>query len=256
MLSFLGSETDEERLIKASQTLYDYVYLYVSSTNTIFRILNQHLGTHFPIISVTESLSLKENLQLLVSSLKEMQTVVETEAKDVKHHIGQQLYAKIAGPITSLQEKIAVVKDLYENYKGVLGGICGPFIAVLLKHGNLSDSIESAIHQLVTSPALSLQVADLINHNDLTKILPTTDNGSIPSRSTAQQTGPLNPSTSFSLPGFIQAILQGQTTKNSLKIAADYLEEAVRVLKPSCELFQCIVKLVEVCISLVPEKVQ
>ncbi|KFV82694.1 hypothetical protein N308_05182, partial [Struthio camelus australis] len=98
MLSRLGFESDKERLLRASQDLYDLVYIYVSSTNTIFRLLNEHLGTNFPIISVKENFSIKENLQLLVDALKEMQAIVETKDKDVQEKISHSLYAKIAGP--------------------------------------------------------------------------------------------------------------------------------------------------------------
>uniref|UniRef100_A0A8C4VL01 Uncharacterized protein n=1 Tax=Gopherus evgoodei TaxID=1825980 RepID=A0A8C4VL01_9SAUR len=205
MLSIFGAERDKQRVLAASQTLYDFVYIYVSSTNTIFRILNQHLGTSFPVITVKENLSIKENLQLLISTLKEMQAVVEMKDKDVQQSISHHLYAKIAGPITSLQEKITVVKDLYENYKGVLGSIIGPIAAVLLKHSNLPETVESAIHHLLTSPALSLQVADLLmGHNEIAKIFPTvTENSSSGSR--IQEARPRSSSIAFSFSNFLQA---------------------------------------------------
>ncbi|CAM4465354.1 unnamed protein product [Lepidochelys olivacea] len=256
MLSIFGAERDKQRVLAASQTLYDFIYIYVSSTNTIFRILNQHLGTSFPIITVRENLSIKENLQLLISSLKEMQAVVEMKDKDVQQSISHRLYAKMVGPITSLQEKITVVKDLYENYKGILGSIGGPVAAVLLKHSNLPETVESAVHHLMTSPALSLQVADLLmSHNEIVKILPTVTENS-PSGSRIQESRHRGPSTAFSFSNFLQAVLWGKASTNTLKIAADYLEEAVRVLRPSCESFQCIVKLAEVYISLITDKLQ
>lgn len=256
MLSIFGTERDKQRVLAASQTLYDFIYIYVSSTNTIFRILNQNLGTSLPIITVRENLSIKENLQLLISTLKEMQAVVEMKDKDVQQSISHHLYTKIAGPITSLQEKITVVKDLYENYKGILGSIGGPVAAVLLKHGNLPETVESAIHHLVTSPALSLRVADLlVSHDEIAKILPTFTENS-PSGSKTQEARPRSPSTAFSFSNFLQTVLWGQTSTSPMKIAADYLEEAVRVLRPSCESFQCIVKLAEAYISLITDKLQ
>ncbi|KFZ52974.1 Single-pass membrane and coiled-coil domain-containing protein 3, partial [Podiceps cristatus] len=98
MLARLGFKSDKERLVRACQNLYDLVYIYVSSTNTIFRLLNAHLGTKLPIMSVKENFSIKENLQLLVSALKEMQATMQTEDKDVQESISHSLYAKISGP--------------------------------------------------------------------------------------------------------------------------------------------------------------
>ncbi|KGL76058.1 hypothetical protein N309_01412, partial [Tinamus guttatus] len=94
MLARLGFESDRQRLLRASQDLHDLVYMYISSANTIFQILNEHLGTNLPIISVKENFSIKENLQLLVNYLKEMQVIVETKDKDVQEKISNSLYAK------------------------------------------------------------------------------------------------------------------------------------------------------------------
>ena len=162
MLARLGLSSDKERLLKACQNLYELVYIYVSATNTIFRILNHHLGTNFPIMTVKENFSIKENLQLLVNALKEMQATMETKDKDVQESMKQRLYAKITGPIISLQEKMAAVKDIYENYKGIIGSILGALVAVLLRHDNFPGTVESAMEQLLSSPALSLHVSELL----------------------------------------------------------------------------------------------
>ncbi|XP_074945834.1 uncharacterized protein C12orf60 homolog [Phalacrocorax aristotelis] len=263
MLARLGFKSDKERLVSACQNLHDLVYIYVSSTNTIFRLLNKHLGTNFPIMSVKENFSIKENLQLLVSALKEMQATMEQQDKDVQESISHSLYAKIARPITSLQEKITAVKELYENYKGVVESIMGVLVAVMLKHDNFLDTIESAIHQLLSSPALSLQVSELLmDYADIVKMLqqnetPSTTEGSSSSSGTSQQLRLRSLSSSSPLLVFLQAILRGhQSIKKSLKIAADYLEEAFRVLKPPCEGFQTFVKMVEACIPAITDKKQ
>ncbi|XP_010117554.1 PREDICTED: uncharacterized protein LOC104478797 [Chlamydotis macqueenii] len=260
MLARLGFKSDKDRLVTACQNLHDLVYIYVSSTNKIFRLLNAHLGTNFPIMSVKENFSIKENLQLLVSALKEMQAIMETKDRDVQEIIRHSLHAKIAGPITSLQEKITAVKELSENYKGVVKNIMGALVAVLLKHDNCPGTVESAIHQLISSPALSLQVSELLmDYADIMKILqqnetPSTTEDSSSSSETSQQLSLLS---SSSLLFFLQAILGGYRPANkSLKIAADYLEEAFRVLKPPCEGLQTFVKMVEACIPAIADKQQ
>lgn len=263
MLARLGFKSDKERLVRACQNLHDLVYIYVSSTNTICRLLNQHLGTNFPIISVKENFSIKENLQFLVRALKEMQATMETKDKDVQESISHSLYAKIAGPITTLQDKIAAVKELYENYKGVVESILGILIAVMLKHDNFPDMVESAIDQLLSSPALSLHVSELLmDYADIVKMLqqnetPSTTEGSSSSNGTSEQLRLRSLPPSSSLLVLLQAILRGhKSIKKSLKIAADYLEEAFRVLKPPCEGFQTFVKIIDACILAAAEKQQ
>ncbi|KAM9293459.1 uncharacterized protein C12orf60 homolog [Morus bassanus] len=263
MLAHLGFKSDKERLVRACQNLHDLVYIYVSSTNTIFRLLNEHLGTNFPIMSVKENFSIKENLQLLVSALKEMQATMERKDKDVQESISHSLYAKIARPIASLQDKITAVKELYESYKGVVESVMGILVAVMLKHDNFPDTVESAIHQLLSSPALSLQVSELLmDYADIVKMLqqnetPSTTEGSSSSSGTSQQLRLRSLSSSSSLLVFLQAILRGhRSIKKSLKIAADYLEEAFRVLKPPCEGFQTFVKMIEACVPAITDKQQ
>lgn len=263
MLALLGFKSDKERLVRACQNLHDLVYIYVSSINTIFRLLNAHLGTNFSIMSVKENFSIKENLQLLVSALKEMQATVEAKDKDVQEIIGHSLHAKFAGPITSLQDKITAVKELHESYKGVVERIMGVLIAVMVKHDNFPDTVESAVHQLLSSPALSLQVSELLmDYTDIVKTLqqnetPSTTESSPSSSGTSQHLGLPSLPSSSSLLAFLQAILGGhRSTNKSLQIAADYLEEAFRVLKPPCEAFQIFVKMVEACIPVTRDKQQ
>ncbi|XP_074757276.1 uncharacterized protein C12orf60 homolog [Athene noctua] len=230
MLAHLSFKSDKGRLVRTYQDLHDLVYIYVSSTNTVFRLPNVHVGTNLPIMSVKENFSIKENLQLLVSVLKEMQATMETKDKDVQQIISQSFYAKIAGPITSLQDKIAAVKEFYENHKAGVESIMGILVAVMLKCNNFPDSVESAIHQLLSSPALSLQVSELqMDCDDIVKILQQNETSATTEGSSSLSGTPQ------------QAILQGQKSiKRAVKIAADYLEEAFRVLKSPCEEFQAL----------------
>ncbi|KAM6290366.1 uncharacterized protein C12orf60 homolog [Porphyrio hochstetteri] len=261
MLACLSFKSDKDRLITACQNLHDLVYFYISSTNSIARLLNAHLGTSFPIMPVKENFSIKDNLQLMISALKKMESTVDTKDKDVQESISCSLCTKTAAPITSLQDKITAVKELYENYKDSVEKIMDVLVAVMLKEENFPERIESAIHQLLSSPALSLQVSELLlDYADIVKMLqqnetPGTTEDSTSSRRTSQQLRPPCLPSSFSFLVFLRTILQGQRSiKTSLKIAADYLEEAFRVLKPPCEGFQTFVKVVEACVSAIRDK--
>lgn len=263
MSAFLGFKSDEERVLKVCHNLHDLVYFYISSTNKIFRLLNERLGTNFPIMSVKEHFSIEENLQLLVSALKEMQATVEAKGRDVQESISNGLHAKMASPTTSLQDKIAAVKELCENYSKAPDSIMGVLIAVMLKQDNIPNTIESAIRQLSSSSALSLQVSELVMDDahivkvlQQNKTLCNTEDSSFLNE-TSQHLGVNSPLPSSSFLVFLQAIcvLQGhRCTQKSLKTAADYLEEVFRVLKSSYEEFQTFVKKVEDCVPAITDK--
>lgn len=252
MSAFLNFKSDKKRLFRACHNLHDLVYFYVSSTNKIFRLLNAHLGTNFPIMSVKEHFSIKENLQLLVSALKEMQATVETKGKGVQESISHGLRAKMASPTTSLEDKIAAAKELCESYSGAPESIMGVLVAVMLKHDNFPSTIESAIHQLSSSSALSLQVSELVMDCAHTvDTLCNTEDSSF-SNEMSQQLELHSPPSSSSFLVFLRAICvlqENRSIQKSLKTAADYLEEASSVLKSSYEEFQAFVKKVEDCVQ-------
>uniref|UniRef100_A0A670J251 Uncharacterized protein n=1 Tax=Podarcis muralis TaxID=64176 RepID=A0A670J251_PODMU len=226
----------EERLLNASRNLYDCVYMFVSSTNIAFRMLNQFLGTDLAIITVRENLSIKENLQLLMSALKEMQEKVEAKDQDIKQKVGLPLYSSIVLPSTSTNEKIQLIKDLYGKYKGVIDNISGPVSAALLKNGNLPDILDAAIRDLTSNPVLSLRVGDLLMTNEeIAKVL----SDACP---TSSQSQPLI-TTAFSLTNFMRVAFKGQPPSKTVELAASTLEDAVKILKPACTFGgQCVLR--------------
>lgn len=261
MLSLFGGEKDNQRLMTASRTLYDCAYVFVSSTNTIFRMLNQHLGTEFPNLAVRENLSIKENLQLLMGSLKEMHEMMESKDKDIQQCVSQSLYSKIIRPSSSSEEKISLAKDIYSHIKGPFASISGPVVAILLKQSNLPEKLETALRELAACPALFLRVSDLLmSLEEIAKVLPETS-AAASSLAVAPPTGSRIRSqsiisTSVSLTSFMQVVLRGQSPKNNLKLAADSVEEAIKVLKPACDNFQKAVKMIEEYVTLIMSKLQ
>ncbi|XP_053107372.1 uncharacterized protein LOC128325719 [Hemicordylus capensis] len=260
MLPSFGIEKDKQRLLQASRNLYDCVYILVSSSNTIFRMLNEYLGTEFSNTVVRENLSIKENLQLLISALKEMQETVESQDKEVQQHVNVPLYTKIMLPISSQEERTRLMKDISNLYKGAFASICGPIAAVLLKHGNLPEKLEAVIRDLANCPVLGLQVSDLLmSHEDIAHAFPESSTSSSSPEFPAGGGRPRSQSvmnTTFSLTSLMQVVLRGQSSKNSIKLAANYMENVVKALKPVCESFKKTVKITEEYVSLIIDKLQ
>ncbi|XP_077791027.1 uncharacterized protein C12orf60 homolog [Podarcis muralis] len=264
MLGRFGAQKGEERLLNASRNLYDCVYMFVSSTNIAFRMLNQFLGTDLAIITVRENLSIKENLQLLMSALKEMQEKVEAKDQDIKQKVGLPLYSSIVLPSTSTNEKIQLIKDLYGKYKGVIDNISGPVSAALLKNGNLPEILDAAIRDLTSNPVLSLRVGDLLMTNEeIAKVLsdacPTSSQAAAAAIGTATRTRTQSQpliTTAFSLTNFMRVAFKGQPPSKTVELAASTLEDAVKILKPACEKFQRTVKTAEEYITLIVDKLQ
>ncbi|XP_026553501.1 uncharacterized protein LOC113434490 [Pseudonaja textilis] len=256
---FCGAKS-EEKLVKASRDMYDCVYFFVSSINTAFRMLNQFLGSKLAIITVQENLSIKENLQLLQSALKEMQMLVELKDKDFQQKIEVSLYSQLILPTLSTDEKIRLVKDIYSQYNGAFESICGPICAVIIKHGNLLEMLEVAIQNLMNTPVPSLQVSELLmTKEEIAKALPDSNPcSSDTSPPVKQKTRSFSVvPTSFSLTKFMRIIhCKKQTSKDPVQLAAEIMAEAVQILKPSCEHFQRYIKVAEEYVTLIIDKKQ
>ncbi|XP_039210077.1 uncharacterized protein LOC120312854 [Crotalus tigris] len=255
---FCGAKS-EEKLVKASRDMYDCVYIFVSSTNTAFRMLNQFLGSKLATITVQENLSIKEIFQLLQSALKEMQMLVELKDKDFQEKIEVPLYSKLILPDLSTNEKIRLIKDIYGQYNGIFENICGPICAVIIKHGNLPEMLETAIQNLMSTPVPSLQVSELLmTKEEIAKALPDSSPCSSQTASPVKQkthSFSVVPS-SFSLTKFMRIIHCKQTSKDSVQLAAELMAEAVQILKPTCEHFQRSIKMAEEYITLIIDKKQ
>ncbi|KFO96005.1 hypothetical protein N300_13110, partial [Calypte anna] len=87
MLGLLGLKSSKERLVSASQSLHNLLSLYVSTANTMIQLLNTHLDTNLPAMTMKENLGIKENLQLLIIGLKEVQATVGKKDKDAQEII-------------------------------------------------------------------------------------------------------------------------------------------------------------------------
>lgn len=256
-MSLFGSEKDEQKLINASRTLYDCVYIFVSSSNIIFRMLNQYLKTDFPNFVVKENLSIKENFQLLISALKEMQESMETQANMVQQQIGDPLISKIKLS-SSKEERMKLVKEISSVFTGALPEICGRIATVLLRFSNLPEKLETVLRSLANSPVITLRVGDLLlSHEEIANALPS------PSPSTSSPSGPSpglkshSQSTStVSLTSFLRSGVKGHSGKNTLEVAIKCMEDVVKILKPVCDSFQNIVKTAEEYATLIANKTQ
>ncbi|XP_008108992.1 uncharacterized protein LOC103278867 [Anolis carolinensis] len=262
MMSFFGAEKEKSRLVNASRGLYDCVYMFVSCTNTLFRMFNQFLKTEFPIIIVRETLSIKENLQLLMSSLRELQELVDSKDKEIKEKIGHTLYSKITKTTSSsADDKLKLLREISVQYKGVYDNICGPVSIILLKQGNLLEKLEAAIRDSSGTPVLSLRVSDLLmTYEEITKVLPdvssSTSSVLLPTDSRARSMS-IGTAT-FSLTSFVRILaVRGQSSsKNTIEMTTDCLEDTVNILKPVCESFQKTLKMVEEYVTLIIDKLQ
>ncbi|XP_065420751.1 uncharacterized protein LOC135974972 [Chrysemys picta bellii] len=152
MLSlFSGTESERERLVRASQSLLDSLEGCILATHALLRILNQHLDTSVSLEPVGGSVGVGESLERLLWAAWEMHAAAEQTDRHVRKNTSRDLYARMASPHTSLQEKGAIVRDFHQATMGIFGSVGGPMVAVLLQNAGLPERLEVALRELEAS---------------------------------------------------------------------------------------------------------
>ncbi|XP_037738812.1 uncharacterized protein LOC119564116 [Chelonia mydas] len=157
MLSlFFSTESERERLMRASQSLLGSLQGCILATRPLLCILTQHLDTSVPLDPVGGDVSVGENLERLLRAAQEMHATAEQMDRHVQKNTSRDLYAHMASPHTSLQEKGAIVRDFHQATLGIFGSVGGPVVAVLLRNAGLPERLEAALREAEASPVLRL----------------------------------------------------------------------------------------------------
>ncbi|XP_074794645.1 uncharacterized protein LOC141977184 isoform X2 [Natator depressus] len=183
----------------------------------------------------------------------------EQTDRHVQKNTSRDLYARMASPHTSLQEKGAIVRDFHQATLGIFGSVGGPVVAVLLRNASLSERLEAALQEAEASPVLRLPMDALRRSSEeIARAVSACAAPGGPAGETAAgppENGP------FSGTGVVQSLgdylpdaLTGRCARNALAAAAGHLEEALRALAPACKSFQLAAAAAEVYVALITEQ--
>ncbi|XP_065420721.1 uncharacterized protein LOC101949638 isoform X3 [Chrysemys picta bellii] len=260
MLSlFSGTESERERLVRARQSLLDSLEGCISGTHALLRILNQHLDTSVSLEPVGGSVGVGESLERLLRAAWEMHAAAEQTDRHMRKNTSRDLYARMASPHTSLQEKGAIVRDFHQATMGIFGSVGGPMVAVLLQNAGLPERLEVALRELEASPVLHLPMDALRQSSEeIARAVSTCATPGSPTVETAAEPPENGP---FSGTGVVQSlgeylpdVLTGRRARNALAAATGHLEEALQALAPACKSFQLAAAAAEVYMALIMEQ--
>ncbi|XP_074836694.1 uncharacterized protein C12orf60-like [Carettochelys insculpta] len=261
MLSvFSDRESERERLLRASQALYDALQGCVSATRVLLQILDQHLNTSVSLAPMEgSSSSVRQTLEHLLGAAREIRCTAEQTDRHVQKNTSRNLYARMASPNTSLKEKVAIVQDFHQATMGIFGSVGGPIAAVLLWNARLPERLEAALRQAVASPVLCLPMDALLwSSEDLAKALPAPPT----CWGLAGETAAGPPENSLSshtrvvqtLQDCLPDVLTGRRARDALAAAAEQMEEARQALAPACKCLQLTADTAEVYMALIREQ--
>ncbi|CAM4678241.1 unnamed protein product [Lepidochelys olivacea] len=260
MLSlFSGTESERERLVRASQSLLDSLQGCISATRMLLRILTQHLDTSVSLEPVGGDVDVGENLEHLLRAAQEMHATAEQTDRHVQKNTSRDLYARMASPHTSLQEKGAIVRNFHQATLGIFGSVGGPVVAVLLRNAGLPERLEAALREAEASPVLRLPMDALRRSSEeIARAVSACVAPGGPAGETAAgppKNGPFSGTGVMqSLGDYLPDALTGRWARNALAAAAGHLEEVLRALAPTYKSFQLAAAAAEVSMALITEQ--
>ncbi|XP_058632977.1 single-pass membrane and coiled-coil domain-containing protein 3-like [Onychostoma macrolepis] len=166
-LLYPGNPERREKVIRKSQELLELMKDNFEATNSLIEIVNEHLHSSFSKITLNEKATVKENCDVMIKRVNQIQAKVEEVDEELKKKLEPALYEKLqhaslqdfkrfptwfkatitivcqissALLVTYLMKNIQILTNITSTCAKILGGI---FASVVI--GLLVDLIVSAI---------------------------------------------------------------------------------------------------------------
>ncbi|KAM8821353.1 SMCO3 protein, partial [Eudromia elegans] len=125
-----------QELIQLHQELLDCMSTNFHATNELAEVLNEHLGCTIPYIKIRESSTIKENCDIIIQAMTEIQHQVQKIDSDMKEKLEPVLYQKLHDIKEPELEKIAIAHRVFSVVLGEATSTAG-MVAIKLIGSNL-----------------------------------------------------------------------------------------------------------------------
>ncbi|XP_057188173.1 single-pass membrane and coiled-coil domain-containing protein 3-like [Triplophysa rosa] len=100
-----GNPDRRERLVRKSQEVLELMKHNFRATNQLIEVLQEHLGLHFSPVKVNEKATVKENCDVLIERIREIQVEVGKIDMELKEMLEPTLYEKLRRKDLSIPER-------------------------------------------------------------------------------------------------------------------------------------------------------
>ncbi|XDV33710.1 hypothetical protein PO909_004015 [Leuciscus waleckii] len=159
-LFFPGNPERRERLIRKGQELRELMKNNFRATNQLIEALKKHLGLSFRPVTLNEKATVKENCDVIIERIHEIQAEVEKIDQQMKKKLEPTLYEK-------LRNMSLTVHD-YSLFSDVVHAVCGVaafssivLVGLLVNSGSILTSMTLTFGLIGTGAMASLVVGVL-----------------------------------------------------------------------------------------------
>ncbi|NWI98438.1 SMCO3 protein, partial [Crypturellus undulatus] len=124
-----------QELIQLHQELLDCMSTNFHATNELAGVLNEHLGCTIPHIKIRETSTIKENCDIIIQAMSEIQHQVQKIDSDMKEKLEPVLYQKLHDIKEPELEKIAIAHRVFSVVLGEATSTAG-MVAIKLIGSN------------------------------------------------------------------------------------------------------------------------
>nr|XP_055062058.1 single-pass membrane and coiled-coil domain-containing protein 3-like [Misgurnus anguillicaudatus] len=139
-----GNSERREQLIRKSQQFTDLMEGNFDATNDLIEVLNKYLGFSFSPVTLNEKGTLKQNCDVLIQHIHEIQAQIQTFDKELKEKLDPVAYEKLKKMDLILPEQAKIVEDTV----GVGGSVVVVVVGWLLKSRFVLESVVSQIRYI------------------------------------------------------------------------------------------------------------
>ncbi|NXP79603.1 SMCO3 protein, partial [Ramphastos sulfuratus] len=144
-----------QELIQLHQELLDCMSTNFRATNELAGVLNEHLGCTITHIQMRKSSTVKENCDIMIQAMSEIQHQVQKIDSDMKEKIEPVLYQKLYDIKEPELEKIAIAHKIFSIILGEVTSTAG-MVAMKLLGSNLVTLTVSKLISLLAQIGASV----------------------------------------------------------------------------------------------------
>ncbi|NXU78193.1 SMCO3 protein, partial [Oreotrochilus melanogaster] len=144
-----------QELVSLHQELLDCMSTNFRATNELARVLNEHLGCTITYIQMRKSSTVKENCDIIIQAMSEIQHQVQKIDSDMKEKLEPVLYQKLYDIKEPELEKIAIAHKVFSIVLGEVTSTAG-MVALKLLGSNLITFTVSKLISLLAQIGASV----------------------------------------------------------------------------------------------------
>uniref|UniRef100_A0A8C1M2D3 Uncharacterized protein n=1 Tax=Cyprinus carpio TaxID=7962 RepID=A0A8C1M2D3_CYPCA len=163
---FPDNPAKREEVIRRNQELRELMKNNFRATNQLIEVLDKHLGLSFSRIYLNNNATIKENCEVMIQRMHEIQAEVKKIDEKLKEKLEPHLYEKLKTLSLSVED-LKQIKLILSGSLGALSFVSFTVVGYLIKSGRILANIISTCKKVCAGVVSSLALGVLFMGVDM-----------------------------------------------------------------------------------------